>query len=538
MEALSGKELKNFILGGFKNLEAQKAEVDALNVFPVPDGDTGTNMFLTFQSAINEINKIPETDLNIANVAEALSKGSLMGARGNSGVILSQIFRGMAQKLVAAENNQVKSKELATAFQAGVKTAYNAVMKPVEGTILTVSKEVAAGAVSGAKETDNILSTLATAIHTGEVALKKTPEQLHVLKQAGVVDAGGKGFLVILEGGMRGLQGEEFDFAPVHQTDAVERISKAVSGPIEYRYCTEFLVTGGSLPLESIKNELTNLGDSLLVVGDQDMCKVHVHTNRPDQALELCIKYGELHEIKIDNMADQSIEAEQPEPLQDELKEIGIVSVATGDGLIEILDSMGVDNIVTGGQTMNPSTENLLEAVEEVNAKKVIILPNNSNIILAAEQTKALSENKEVGIVPTKSIPEAVAALIAYNPEASLDENIETMTEGAKTVKTGEITYAVRDSKYDDLEIKEGEILGLVSGKIVIQSSDINEAVLKTVQNMDAHEHEIITLFYGEEVNFEQADQLRQQLVKEYPEVEVEMHYGGQSLYYYLISVE
>ena len=537
--SLNGRHFQDFILGGFDNLKANKEQIDALNVFPVPDGDTGTNMFLTMQSAVKKAEQI--NGITLANVAEALSTGSLMGARGNSGVILSQIFRGLAQGLSKYE--EASAEQVAQALQGGVETAYKAVMKPVEGTILTVTKETARAAVNKAKTTNCVIEVLRDALIAGEKALAFTPEQLPALKQAGVVDAGGKGFLVILEGGLKALAGESTvsifqSGGPAFETAVQEEIN------LDYPYCTEFLISGNSIPQEILRDNLASMGDCLLVVGTGELVKIHIHTNRPGLVLESAMNYGQLHQISISNMLDQNKEAANNisstdyAPRVEESKNIGLVAVAAGEGLVELLKSMGVDVVVTGGQTMNPSTEDLLDAVKEVNANKVIILPNNSNIILAAKQAQELSEDKEVAVVPTKTFPQALAALLMYDSEQELEELVESMNENIVNIKTGEITFAVRDSQYNDIEIKEGEILGLVDNRITCTGTNIQQVAEKILEEMITGDSELITIFYGEDISQEEANQLSDSLTQIYPEMEIEVHSGGQSLYYYIIGVE
>ncbi|MDW7675826.1 MAG: DAK2 domain-containing protein [Bacillota bacterium] len=534
--ALSGSNFRDFVIGGYNNLKANKAQVDALNVFPVPDGDTGTNMFLTVQSATREIEQI--TDISLGSVATALSKGSLMGARGNSGVILSQIFRGIGQSL--SRHQEASAQHFAEAMQCGVDTAYKAVMKPVEGTILTVSKACAKEALKAARDSDDIIEVLNNALIAGAKALALTPEQLPVLKQAGVVDAGGKGLLVILEGGLKALTGDmTYEIAQVEEHFIDDHNLEA--SDINFRYCTEFLISGQDIKINIITNELDDWGDSLLVVGTDELVKVHIHTNRPGYVLEKCMEYGELHHININNMVDQNkgITANsEPGKANTEEKEIGVVAVAAGAGLVELLKSMGVDNVVTGGQTMNPSTEDLLAAIEQVPAKKIIILPNNSNIILAAKQARELCENKEIAIIPTKTFPQALAALLVYDGETEFEKLVANMTDNIENVITGEITYAIRDSQYNQLEIKAGQILGLIDNEISVTGDQIETVLVDMLKNMISEESELITLFYGEDVQKQDAEKLVANLGEIFPQQEIELHSGEQKLYYYIIAVE
>lgn len=546
IRAFNGEHFKEFILGGFENLKANKEQVDALNVFPVPDGDTGTNMFLTVQSAAKKIEQL--TEYSLPEVSEALSKGSLMGARGNSGVILSQIFRGFSN--VLGQHNEANAVIVAKALQSGVETAYKAVMKPVEGTILTVTKEAAKEAVKKAKETDSVIEVLKAALMAGEKALALTPEQLPVLKQAGVVDAGGKGFLVILAGGIKALTGEIELLSDKDENLLITSMNNEDEVyNINYPYCTEFLVVGDNIPTDKLRVELAQFGDSLLVVGNENLTKIHIHTNRPGTVLDQAMVYGQLQQISISNMVEQNknfnqnpkgetTEANALTNAAKPAKEIGLVAVASGQGLVDLLISMGVDEVVTGGQTMNPSTEDLLAAIDRVNANKIIILPNNSNIILAAKQVQELCQTKEIAVVPTKTFPQALAALLVFDPESQLSELMDNMTENIKNIKTGEITYAVRDSLYNELEIKEGEILGIIENEIHCTGSQVDHVVKDIIASMITTDSELITLFYGEEITEEEASQLVDALIEEYEDLEIEFHNGGQSLYYYIIAVE
>jgi hypothetical protein len=527
-------------------LEQNRAEVDALNVFPVPDGDTGTNMSLTVRSAVKHMSGVKSDQLS--EVAEAVSFGSLMGARGNSGVILSQIFRGLARGM--SGKDRVSPTELAWACQEAVDTAYKAVMKPVEGTILTVAREYAKAAIHAARAGADCLTVLREALNQAERVLERTPEMLPVLKQAGVVDAGGKGFCVLMSGALRALE----DPAAVG-TAAIKKVPGfKVSedlGDIKFIYDTQLLISGRDLPADEIRGILGEFGDSLLVVGSDRVLKVHVHTNTPDRVIGCCLKYGQLAEVTVENMKAQYeglAEAAEgapvdhgqpplPGPLPTEQKDVAIVSVAVGDGLEKILRSLGVDEIVDGGQTMNPSTEEIVRALDRVQARRVLILPNNGNIIMAAEQAKQLSD-KDVHIIPTKSIPQGVAALLAMTPGQELTANTERMKAALGRVKTGEVTYAVRSTTYDGVTINEGDIIGIGDDKIRAVGKDFDEVLVQLAERLVDENDEVITIFYGSDVSVERAEAAATRLRSVYPDREIEMHHGGQPLYYYLMSVE
>jgi DAK2 domain fusion protein YloV len=561
---VDGNKLKRMFNSGSGILEQKKKEIDALNVFPVPDGDTGTNMNLTFRAASQAAEKIIENSIH--EVAGAASTGSLMGARGNSGVILSQILRGIARGLEGLQ--EANALQFAHALQTGVETAYKAVMKPVEGTILTVSREMARGAYSKAKtgETD-ILQVLKAGYERAEATLAKTPEMLPVLKQAGVVDAGGKGYLTIVSGWILALEGREVKLREVKPEEVIDSVP--VSGittleDLEFPYCTEFLVKGKGLEPENIKQEIVDKGDSLLVVGNEDVVKIHIHTPDPGLILKTAIKYGSLHEIKISNMLDQNEAAAHETKTIDvhqeglspkeisvnnsaedgilnseaNIKEYGIVAVAMGEGIADIFKSLGVDQVVFGGQTMNPSTSDLAEAVRKVAARNVFILPNNGNIIMAASQVNEIIENQRVYVIPTKSIPQAIAALLAFNTDILPEENIKGMSKALAQVVSGEVTYAVRDSQYEDLEISEGDILGLVENKITTTGRDIFDVGKKVLETMNWREKDLVTVFYGKDMAEEDVQFLADWLESEKPEIEVEVYSGRQPLYYYILGVE
>lgn len=539
---IDGGVLKDMLVAGGHSLALKKAEVDSLNVFPVPDGDTGTNMNLTMSSAVNEVKKTKGD--SVREVAKALALGSLMGARGNSGVILSQLFRGFAK--VLETKDRFTPIDFAVGLNEGVKTAYKAVLKPVEGTILTVSKAAAKAALIEAKKGSDLLKVLETALEQGEITLKQTPEMLPVLKQAGVVDSGGKGLLVIYEGWLKYLKGEEISEDLTNTEDmVVDFIDEHPLDPseIEFAYCTEFMILGNNLDPDKIREELKVLGDSLLTVGMEDLVKVHIHTNNPGQALEIGTNLGNLQGIKIDNMLLQtqnlkkeahSVKVEQEAPRKD----IGVVAVAAGKGLKEIFTSMGVDYVIEGGQTMNPSTEDFLTAMEKINANSFILLPNNSNIVLAAQQAEKIS-SKPIRVVKSKTIPQGISAMLNYQSEGiELEELHHIMEEGISNVKSGQITFAVRDSSFNDLEIKQGNILGIAENKIEVIGDDVEATTLNLLDKLIDEDSEIVTLFYGEEIDKEKGEKLLNAITDKYSHVEGELHQGGQPLYYYLISVE
>jgi DAK2 domain fusion protein YloV len=564
---IDGNKFKDLLSSGSGLLEQKKKEIDSLNVFPVPDGDTGTNMNLTFRAAYQAAVKVSGNAIH--EVAGAASAGSLMGARGNSGVILSQIMRGIAKGLEGLKD--ANALQVAHALQTGVDTAYKAVMRPVEGTILTVSRETAKGAQAKAKngETD-ILEVLKAGLERGNAALARTPEMLPVLKQAGVVDAGGQGFLTIINGWISALEGKSLAWHELAEPDGndEERQEQPSNAGImaleslEYPYCTEFLVKGKNLDPDVIRQNLLNEGDCLLVVGTSEVVKIHIHSKNPGRILGFAIQYGSLHQVQIHNMLEQNeaaahqakeaaqgrIKAEKtagaeapassPEPSPEELKEFGVVAVAMGEGIADIFKSLGVDQVVFGGQTMNPSTSDLAEAVMKVPARNVFILPNNSNIIMAASQVNELVSGRQVYVIPTKSIPQAISALLAYNADNPPQENFQAMSDALAHVASGEVTYAVRNSQYGDLEIAEGDILGLVEDKITTTGRNIFEVAKKVLENMNWSEKDLITIFYGKDMAEEDVQSLAAWLKKEKPDIEVEVYSGKQPLYYYILGVE
>lgn len=554
---ITGLQWKQMMRSGARALERKKHDVDALNVFPVPDGDTGTNMNFTIQSAVKDAEKT--SGASVAEVAAAVSMGSLMGARGNSGVILSQLLRGIAKGLEG--HKEVSGQQLSLALQMGVDTAYKAVMKPVEGTILTVSREVAKGAQNSAKYGSTPLKVLKDAYTRGQLTLEKTPDMLPTLKQAGVVDAGGQGFLIILSGWIAALEGQEIEEEIVTTVPQGEpQMTRGITAVenLEFPYCTEFLVKGKNLQVEKIREDLAERGDSLLVVGTEEVVKIHVHVKNPGKILDYAIQWGSLHEVAIHNMLAQNEamahaqKMEELEPLGEELnlaslevepcpieeKEHGIVAVAMGQGIAEVFKSLGVDEVIFGGQTMNPSTENLVEAVRKVPAKNVYILPNNGNIVLAARQVKDIVTERNVYIIPTKSIPQGISALVNYNPHGDAAENTKNMEEGLSLIQSGEVTYAVRDSQFGELEIKEGDILGLIEDVIQVTGRERLQVAQETLNKMHWKDHDLLTVFYGEDVSEEQAEELRAWIEAEAPHIELELYPGNQPLYYYIFGVE
>jgi len=527
-------------IGAANSLERNKELVNALNVFPVPDGDTGTNMSLTMQSAVKQIRNLESNDID--RVATAVSNGSLMGARGNSGVILSQLFRGFAKGLKGIE--RLDTKTMALAFKLGSDTAYKAVMKPIEGTILTVARECAEKAIELSKTENDIVAFLEGVIHHGDITLQKTPDMLAVLKQAGVVDAGGKGLLTIYVGVLEAITGkEEILLETTKPQETITHLDSDIyNGEIAFGYCTEFIINNTSAKVEKFRDEISEFGDSLLVVGGENIIKVHVHTNNPGGVLERALALGELIDIKIDNMRYQHrsnlVENVVKDIHKDKVeKKYSLITVAMGEGISNVFKDLGVDYVIAGGQTMNPSTEDILKAIDEVHGEDIIVLPNNSNIILAATQAKELSD-RSVQVLSTKTIPQGIAALLAFDEEIDVNGNIENMEEAIKAIKTGQITFAVRDTIINDIEIKKGNIIGISEGDIKSVGSTVQEVALDLVKNIITDENELITVFYGEEVKEEDANELASLIENELKDCDVEVIYGGQPLYYYIFSVE
>ena len=537
-------------LAGAKNLEANKEWINELNVFPVPDGDTGTNMTLTIMSAAKEVAGL-ET-VNMETLAKAISSGSLRGARGNSGVILSQLLRGFTKGI--RDTSEIDVIAITEAFQKAVATAYKAVMKPKEGTILTVAKGFADKATELAlTENVEMEELLDTSLKYAEEVLAKTPEMLPVLKEAGVVDSGGQGLIQVLKGAFDAYLGKEVDYTieKPESTGEPAQADTRTEADIKFGYCTEFIIMTKK-PMQQaeelkFKAFLESIGDSIVVVADEEIVKVHVHTNDPGVAITRALTYGELSHMKIDNMREEHREklikdAEKQEAAQVKPamphKEVGFISVSIGDGIGEIFKGLGVDYLIEGGQTMNPSTEDMLNAIAEVNADTIFIFPNNKNIILAANQAQALTEDKKIIVIPTKTVPQGIAAIISFDPTASAEENKENMKEALSMVKTGQITYAVRDTHIDDKEIKEGNIMGIGDDSILAVGEDIAEITKETIDLMADEESELISVYYGEDITEEDANALGEELQEKYPDCEVEVYEGGQPIYYYVVSVE
>jgi uncharacterized protein len=548
IQYVDGALLKKAFIGAANFLEQNKEDVNALNVFPVPDGDTGTNMSLTLQSAMKEIFTLNE--YSVEKVAIAASNGSLMGARGNSGVILSQLFRGLANGLKGKE--KADAKVLAKAFKLASDTAYKAVMKPTEGTILTVARECAEAAITLSKEEKDIIVFFDKVIQQGNIALNKTPDMLPVLKEAGVVDAGGMGLMIILTGAFKALttNGEiKYESVSGRKSEDIYFKKELSTGDIKFGYCTEFIVKNTKEDVENFKQELSKYGDSLLVVGGNGLIKVHVHTNNPGLVLEKGLSIGELHDIKIDNMRVQhrNLLVEEECDCVDEKgininekkekKKYSFITVAMGNGIANIFKELNVDFIIPGGQTMNPSTEDILNGIKKVEGENIIILPNNGNIVLAAEQAQKMSERK-VYVFPTKSIPEGIAALIAFNPEISVEENLENMKLAVENVKTGQVTYAVRDTEINGKKISKDDIIGICKGDIKSSGKDVQETSLELLKKMVDEDNELITIFYGDTIEEKEANELGKLAEKEFENCDIEIVYGGQPIYYYIFSVE
>ncbi|MCS1351381.1 DAK2 domain-containing protein [Mechercharimyces sp. CAU 1602] len=563
-QQIDGIKLVEMMQAGSQSLSSNVEMVNALNVFPVPDGDTGTNMNLTLTSGVEEMRR--NSSSHIGQSAAALAKGLLMGARGNSGVILSQLFRGFSKAMQDEES--ITGIKLADAFKKGVDTAYKAVMKPVEGTVLTVAREAAEHANSVAKDGGDVIAVMEAVLEEGNASLQRTPKLLPVLAQAGVVDAGGKGLLVIYEGMLAALKGEAVTLSDSSQKTeslSMESLSEVAHehvqasmdpADIEFGYCTEFMIMLNPERRQTkyfnedvFRQDLSRLGDSLLVVSDEDLVKVHIHAENPGDALNMASEYGDLTRIKIDNMREQHSEIVRREgqapqavatpaaPQSQEEKKYGIVAVVSGSGVADIFRSVGVDKVIEGGQTMNPSTEDIVNAVEELHAEHVIILPNNKNIILAAEQVAHVID-KPITVLPTKTIPQGLAAMLSFRPDVEADKNKEQMTDSLMHVRSGEVTYAVRDSSYNGEEIKEGDFLGINEGKIETVYRDLLSTSTTLLANMMDEDAEIITVIYGEETSAEQVKELSSYIEENYPEMELEVHQGNQPLYFFIFAVE
>lgn len=553
MKQIDAALLQKMLIGGAKRLEANKEYINELNVFPVPDGDTGTNMTMTALAAAKEVGNAPE--VTVKEVTRGLSSGSLRGARGNSGVILSQLFRGFYK---GVKDQDVLTTETAAAgFKNAVETAYKAVMKPKEGTILTVAKVTAEKAVSCAKDTDDFEEFAQVVIKEANEILEKTPEMLPVLKEAGVVDSGGQGLVEFLQGAVDVLMGKEVDLSGVEKAAPKKAATTSEASleekDIKFGYCTEFIVmTKEEISMEEeqkFKDFLMGIGDSIVVVADEDIIKVHVHTNHPGKAIEKGLTYGELTNMKIDNMREEHRERlnltqaeaqvdDQPAKPEEPRKDYGFVAVSIGQGMNDIFRELGVDYLIEGGQTMNPSTEDMLNAIEQVNAETVFILPNNKNIILAATQAQSLVEDKNVVIIPTTTVPQGISAIIGFDPEADAQENEENMKDTIECVKTGEVTYAVRDTSINGITIKVDDIMGIDDDGIKKVGQDVEKVTLELLEEMVDEDSELISIYYGEDTTKEQAEALLEKVEEAYGDCDVQLEYGGQPIYYFLLSVE
>lgn len=553
---IEAKDFRSMIYSGQKRLESKTEYVNSLNVFPVPDGDTGTNMNLTFTSGHKAVKDLSSD--HVGELGKSLAKGLLMGARGNSGVILSQLFRGFSQSM--SENETVDAAGLAKAFRAGVETAYKAVMKPVEGTILTVARESAKAGLRKAENTEDVIEVMTTVLDAAEKSLQKTPDLLPVLKEVGVVDSGGQGLVYIYEGFLSALKGEapeELESAEEmpdlsemvraeHHRNAHEAIH---TEDITYGYCTEIMVRLGegetvdsAFDYDEFRNHLNQMGDSLLVVADEEVVKVHVHTEKPGEVMNYGQKFGSLIKIKVDNMREQhsalsESDATAPAPVSVDKKEFAVIAVAAGEGMTKLFESMGVDQVIQGGQTMNPSTEDILKAIEKVNAENILILPNNKNIFMSAEQAASVAE-MPAAVIPTRTISQGLSAMLGFNPMNDLDVNKEEMTAELEHVISGQITYAIRDTEIEGLKIKKGDYMGLVDGDIKITEKDLKAASIATLRQMIQEDSEIVTIFIGEDGSEKEAEEISEAILEIDEELEVEIHRGDQPVYPYLFSVE
>ena len=545
-KTINSAEFRKMIISGARVLEINRAKVDSLNVFPVPDGDTGTNMSLTIQSAVKELglcssNRLPE-------LCDAVAKGALKGARGNSGVILSQLFRGICSEI--KKYDEITIKAFAKAMECGTQVAYSAVSKPKEGTMLTVARLMSEFAKQAAPKYKEFNAFLDAVIKKGEEALAKTPELLPVLKKAGVVDSGGMGLLCVYRGFLSVLNGEEVDESAVYEPetsdseDAFGDNSDIVNldlGEIEFAYCTEFFIINLKkqttlADIDKLKEKLMTIGDSVICIGDLELVKVHVHTNNPGLALSSAVELGELDRVKIENMLEQNraLRAKR----EAEKKEMGMLAICAGEGLSEIFKDLLVDRVIEGGQTMNPSASDIADAVQRINAEHVFVFPNNKNIILAAEQAKALVTNRTIHVIPTKNVPQGFAAALAFNPDSSSEENKTDMIHSMDNVKAGQVTYAVRSTSLNGFQLKEGDIIGLDDKKILSKGDTVDDTVLTLLEKLKDGTHEIITLYFGKDVAEEDAEALAAKVSERFPDCDVNYHYGGQPIYYYLVSLE
>ena len=547
--------LRKMFLAGAANLEAKKEFINELNVFPVPDGDTGTNMTLTIMSAAKEVQALEDPDM--VSMAKAISSGSLRGARGNSGVILSQLLRGFTKEI--REYKEIDTIILAKACDRATATAYKAVMKPKEGTILTVAKGISQKAAELAETTDDLEVFLPEVISHAEQVLEETPELLPVLKEAGVVDSGGQGLLEVIRGAYDAFLGKEIDYTSIETVPGTKMVKpdQQAEADIKFGYCTEFIIMTEK-PFTAkdeteFKAYLESIGDSIVCVADDDIVKIHVHTNDPGLAIQKALAYGQLSRMKIDNMREehqeklirdaekvavQQAEAAELKKKKEPRKPVGFIAVSIGDGMNEIFRELGVDYIIEGGQTMNPSTDDMLTAIDEVNADHIFILPNNKNIILAANQAQTLTKDKDIIVIPTKTVPQGITAVISYMPEADVDTNLEAMQDAVKNVKTGQVTYAVRDTKIDDKVIHEGDIMGIGDQGILSVGQSVEDTTKDMLAQLVDEDSELISLYYGQDIQAEDAEKFTQALEDIYPDIDIDVHMGGQPIYYYVLSVE
>ena len=550
--------LAKMFLAGAQNIEAKKDYINELNVFPVPDGDTGTNMSMTIMSAAKEVTALNNPEMK--DLAKAISSGSLRGARGNSGVILSQLLRGFTKAI--KEEKEIDVLALAAACQRARDTAYKAVMKPKEGTILTVASGIATKAAEMAEETDDLEVFIPAVIEYAEEVLNKTPEMLPVLKEAGVVDSGGQGLLEVIKGGYDAFLGKEIDYSSIKPSTSVtvNKVNAEDTADIKFGYCTEFIILTEKEFTEEDEHEfkkfLSSIGDSIVCVADDDVVKIHVHTNDPGLAIQKALTYGQLSKMKIDNMREEHQEklirdaeklaeeqakeeaAYEEKKTAEPRKAMGFITVSIGAGMNEIFKELGADYIIEGGQTMNPSTEDMLNAIDQVNADMVFILPNNKNIILAANQAKSLVEDKEIIVIPTKTVPQGITAIINFMPDVDAKTSEEAMLEEIKNVKTGQMTYAVGDTHIDDKEIHEGDIMGIGDSGILAVGKDLEETTKELIANLVDEDSELISIYYGEEVSEEEAEKFAGEIEELYPDVDVDIQFGGQPIYYYVLAVE
>ena len=557
-KTINAELFTKMFLAGAANLEAKKEVINELNVFPVPDGDTGTNMTLTIMSAAKEVGALEKADMK--SVSKAISSGSLRGARGNSGVILSQLLRGFTKEI--REYEEIDVSVLASACERATATAYKAVMKPKEGTILTVARGLSEKARELAETMEDLEVFIPETIGYAKEVLEKTPEMLPVLKEAGVVDSGGQGLIEVLNGAYDAFQGKEIDYSAIETGPAVKMVKPKdqAEADIRFGYCTEFIIMTeqefSEQDEETFKAYLESIGDSIVCVADEDVVKVHVHTNDPGLAIQKALTYGQLSRMKIDNMREEhqeklirdaeKIAAEQAEAAKkkeqkapsEPRKSVGFIAVSIGEGMNGIFKELGVDYIIEGGQTMNPSTEDMLTAIDQVNADHIFILPNNKNIVLAANQARSLVKDKDVIVIPTKTVPQGITAVISYMPDADVDTNEETMLEEITNVKTGQVTYAVRDTHIDDKEIHEGDIMGIGDAGILSVGQSVEATAREMLEKMTDEDTEMISLYYGEDILEEDAKRFGEEIAELYPEADVDVHSGGQPIYYYVISVE